>query len=596
MKHVYLAATGQNRGKTTVSLGVLDGFHRRHLSTGFLKPVGQRTIIEDGVPADEDAVLMKQVFGLREPLGQMSPVHIPRGFTQAYIEGAVVEDLPARIRAAHAAFANRDILLIEGTGHAGVGAVIGLSNATVAAMLGAPAVIVSEGGVGRPIDEIVLNASLFERHGVKVAGAIVNKVDLDAKPGLARTLERGLARHGIPLLGVLPYRPILSNPTLAMVLEGVHGETIHPGPDLDEVIGGIAIGAMEPEHMLQRIGPRSLVIVPGDRVDVIGAIVGARADGSDGGDGALGLVLTGGYRPDQGVLAAIRAADLFATLVPEDTYQVASELHDLLVKTHPADAGKIAEIKALLWEYLFIDRVLEVAQEARLDWRCTPSRAAQVVAGPSPSGSLSMRRVVPNRTASDSSAGPSTRSSSVEGRRRPPPRRTRGRPAARRRASARMTSRSASADRSPASQRSRAATSARWRTGAAARSAGERWTFRDERARPSGSRTVGQAIDLGGDGEVAGHLADDHDLLGVLLAEVGVLRPDQVEQDRDDRRHAIEMARSRRAFERTRDRADRDDGVEARRIDLRPVRGRTRGRPPRPRRSRGRAPRRAGTW
>jgi BioD-like phosphotransacetylase family protein len=365
MRHVYLAATGQNRGKTTVSLGVLDGFRRRGLSTGFLKPVGQRTIIEDGVPADEDAVLMKHVFGLREPLGQMSPVHIPRGFTQTYIEGGFVEDLPARIRAAHAAFVpSRDILLIEGTGHAGVGAVIGLSNATVAAMLGAPAVIVSEGGVGRPIDEIVLNASLFEHHGVRVAGAIVNKVDLDAKPGLARTLERGLARHGIPLLGVLPYRPLLSNPTLAMVLEGVHGETIHAGPDLDQVIGGVAIGAMEPEHMLQRIGPRSLVIVPGDRDDVVAAIVGARRDGSDRGEGAIGLVLTGGYRPADRVLDAIREADMFATLVPEDTYKVASEIHDLLVKTHPADVGKITEIKALLWQYLFIDRVLEVAEEA----------------------------------------------------------------------------------------------------------------------------------------------------------------------------------------------------------------------------------------
>ena len=41
-----------------------------------------------------------------------------------------------------------EILLIEGTGHAGVGAVIGLSNATVAAMLGAPAIIVSEGRWG----------------------------------------------------------------------------------------------------------------------------------------------------------------------------------------------------------------------------------------------------------------------------------------------------------------------------------------------------------------------------------------------------------------------------------------------------------------
>jgi BioD-like phosphotransacetylase family protein len=165
------------------------------------------------------------------------------------------------------------------------------------------------------------------------------------------------------LIGVLPYRPLLSNPTLAMVLEGVHGETIHPGPDLDQVIGGVAIGAMEPEHMLQRVGPRSLVIVPGDRTDVIRAIVGAHADDGDNGEGPLGLVLTGGYRPAQAVLDAIRRANVFATLVPEDTYKVASEVHDLLVKTHVSDAGKIAEIKALVWEYLFIDRVLGVAAD-----------------------------------------------------------------------------------------------------------------------------------------------------------------------------------------------------------------------------------------
>lgn len=365
MRHLYLAATGQNRGKTTVSLGVMDGFRRRGLSTGFVKPVGQRTVIQDGIAADEDAVLMKTLFDLPEALDRMSPVHIPRGFTQRYIDGNVVEDLPARILAAHASFAaERDMLLIEGTGHAGVGAVIGLSNAVVARMLGAPAVIVSEGGVGRPIDEIVLNAALFEREGVRVAGAIVNKVDLLAKPDLARTLERGLGRHGIPLLGVLPYRPILSNPTLAMVAEGVRGETIHPGPDLDQVIGGVSIGAMEPQHMLQRIGPRSLVIVPGDREDVIAAIVHARRIGLEAGGDALGLVLTGGYRPRRTVIDAIRYADIFATIVDRDTYQVASDVHDLLVKTHIADTGKIEEIKALVWEYLFIDRISEVATEA----------------------------------------------------------------------------------------------------------------------------------------------------------------------------------------------------------------------------------------
>ena len=391
MRQLYLAATGQNRGKTTAALGLLDGFVRSGLDTGFMKPVGQRTVIEDGEPADEDAVLMKSVFGLPEPYSVMSPVHIPRGFTKAYIAGRVVEDLGANVRAAHATFRNHEILLIEGTGHAGVGAVIGLSNAVVASMLGTPAVIISEGGVGRPIDEIVLNASLFAAHGVEVAGAIVNKVDLDAQPGITKVLERGLARHHIPLLGVLPVRPILSNPTLAMILQGVHGETIHPGPDLDRVIDGVAIGAMEAGHMLERVGPGTLVIVPGDREDVIltlttahfaerlrtaNAAVAARiaaiaaaatnegAASVAGHEGAaVGLVLTGGYRPRPSVLDAIREADIFATLVPEDTYVVASEVHDLLVKTHAADREKIALIKALVADHLDMDRILQVARE-----------------------------------------------------------------------------------------------------------------------------------------------------------------------------------------------------------------------------------------
>ncbi len=385
MRQLYLAATGQNRGKTTASLGLLDGFVRRGYRTGFTKPVGQRTIIEEGEPADEDAVLMRTVFGLPEPYPVMSPVHIPRGFTKRYIAGGVVEDLGAKIVAAQRQFADHDVLLIEGTGHAGVGAVIGLSNAVVAAMLGAPAVIVSEGGVGRPIDEIVLNASLFSAHGVPVAGAIVNKVRVAQQPGIEQTLERGLARHGIPLLGILPYRPILSNPTLEMVLEGVAGRLIHPGPDLDRVIANVAIGAMEPTHMLHRVGPGTLVIVPGDREDVILTITTAHLAGRPraatldalvdetpgaveaGPEGAaIGLVLTGGYEPRPEVLDAIRDAGMFAAAVDDDTYTVASEVHDLLVKTHPADAGKIALIKELVREHLEVDRFLAAATEARL--------------------------------------------------------------------------------------------------------------------------------------------------------------------------------------------------------------------------------------
>ena len=381
MRQLYLAATGMNRGKTTVALGLLAALADRNLDIGFTKPVGQRYAIVDDQPADEDAILMRAALGLTDALSVMSPVHIPRGFTKAYIQGEVTPDLGARIRNAHQALASQhDLLLIEGTGHAGVGSVVGLSNAQVARMLRAPAAIVAEAGVGRPIDEIVLNRALFARHGVEVVGAIINKVNAEEHPTLPDVLREGLARHGIELLGLLPYRPLLSNPTLAMLVEQVKGEMLSESEDFDRVIQHVAIGAMQPRHLIERVGPGSLLIVPGDRTDVIHAVVAANRAARVRGERRrifarrqqlfgrtaedeqqpelAGLVLTGGYRPRPRDLEAIRSARLFALLVDMDTYEAASRVHDLLVKTHPADREKIELTRQLVSEHLDIDRVL----------------------------------------------------------------------------------------------------------------------------------------------------------------------------------------------------------------------------------------------
>ncbi len=83
MRQLYLAATGQNRGKTTAALGLVDGFIQRGYQTGFMKPVGQRTVIDDGVPADEDAVLMRAVFDLPEPYPVMRIVKVAGIFSRS---------------------------------------------------------------------------------------------------------------------------------------------------------------------------------------------------------------------------------------------------------------------------------------------------------------------------------------------------------------------------------------------------------------------------------------------------------------------------------------------------------------------------------
>ncbi len=387
MRQVYLAATGRNRGKTTLSLGLLAALIDRGIDTAFTKPVGQRYAMVDDVPADEDAILMKELFDLRDPFADMSPVHIPRGFTKAFIKGEVVEDLASRIDIAHRNLSvGHDMLLIEGTGHAGVGAVVGLSNADVAARMRAPVVIVSEGGVGRPIDEIVLNQALFASRGVPLVGAVINKVDVDADPTLPKVLEQGLALHGIDLLGILPYRPLLSYPTLSMILEQMQGELLSSGEDMDRHIEHVGIGSGQARHVLEKIGPGSLLIVQGDREDVIHAVIAANETQKELNQepGLLdrlrtrarfgrrsedpkalllaGIVFTNDRRPSDRDIEALRVAGIFSLLVPDEIYPIASQLHRLLIKTHVQDRDKIEAIKQVVAQHFDVDALL-----ARLD-------------------------------------------------------------------------------------------------------------------------------------------------------------------------------------------------------------------------------------
>ncbi|MFN2417725.1 MAG: phosphotransacetylase family protein [Candidatus Limnocylindria bacterium] len=357
-RQVFLAATGQNRGKTTTSLGLIAAIRERGLRLGFMKPVGQRYLVVDGTRADEDAVLMQDVFSLPDALNDMSPVTLPRGFTSDFIMGRIGDDLEELVRAAHGRVAtDKDLVVIEGTGHAGVGAVIGLSNARAAALLRAPVIIVSEGGVGRPIDEIVLNRALFVAHGVEVIGAVVNKVDVDSHPHLPDLLTRGLAMHGIDLLGCIPYSEFLANPSLELIVTHLDGELLSGRAEPGRTIGHVAIGAMQAGHAIGHLADRTLLITPGDREDLLRAALDA--NGRAGGVPLVsGVVLSGGYRPSGQLMAALRDADLFGYLVETDTYRTAQAVDEILVKTHATDGEKIATIIDLVGGAIDIDALL----------------------------------------------------------------------------------------------------------------------------------------------------------------------------------------------------------------------------------------------
>src|SRR5450432_3608681 len=217
---VFIAATRQNDGKTTTSLGLISALQKHFPRVGYIKPVGQRFVEIEEQKIDEDSVLMDAVFRMNTPLVDMSPIAIEPDFTRKYLQQSKNDALSKKITDSFDRVAwEKDFVLCEGSGYAGVGSVFDLSNAQVAKTLGAKVIIVTQGGIGRPIDEVSLNQALFEKEGVEIIGVIINKVHESKNPDITRFVRNGLKRKGLDLLGVLPHEQLLSNPTVDLIRE-----------------------------------------------------------------------------------------------------------------------------------------------------------------------------------------------------------------------------------------------------------------------------------------------------------------------------------------------------------------------------------------
>src|SRR5579862_8522954 len=233
---VFIAATRQNDGKTTTSLGLIAALQIHFPRIGYIKPVGQRFIQIEEQKIDEDTVLMNAVYRMNTPLVDMSPIAVEPDFTRKYLQAANNEALVKRIQKAFDRVAwEKDFVLCEGSGHAGVGSVFDLSNAQVAKILGAKVVIVTQGGIGRPIDEVSLNQALFEKEGVEIIGVIINKVIGSKVDYVADFARKGFKRKGLELLGVIPHHQVLSYPTVDSIREELGAEKLNQSGGLQNL-------------------------------------------------------------------------------------------------------------------------------------------------------------------------------------------------------------------------------------------------------------------------------------------------------------------------------------------------------------------------
>ncbi len=309
---------------------------------------------------DKDASLMEAVFNIKSELHDMSPIAVPKGFTEDYIENGDIAHLKeTMVSAYNNASKDKDFMIIEGTGHAGVGSVFDLSNAEVAKTLKTPVIITTCAGIGKPIDEIMLNKAVFDHLGVEVIGVIINKVIEEKYDKIKKFTHLGLKRLGIDVLGVVPYHPLLSNPTLKQIQQDIKGETLCGEDILDQSIDNIIVGAMPPHSALNYFKGRVLLITPGNREDLILAAIAHNSRKKSKHEGVKGIVLTGGIKPNKTISNLMDESGIPVILSEKDTFTTAKKINNMIIKIKVADKDKIAVTFDLFKKYVDIDMLLE---------------------------------------------------------------------------------------------------------------------------------------------------------------------------------------------------------------------------------------------
>ena len=358
VKNIFIAATGMSDGKSTLSIGLLNYFINNGNKIGFIKPVGQRFVLVNDEQIDKDSYLMDNIYHASKDIRLTSPIAIPNGYTEEYIlnRDEKRDLLSDKLMKCYNELAEeKDYMLMEGTGHAGVGSVLDLSNAKVAKMLGSKVILIAPGGVGNTIDEIMLNKALFDQEGVELLGVVINKIFEDKYEKITKLLGKALEYYNIKPLGFIPYRYSLSSPNMYLIRESLKAETLNEGQNIYQNITGIVVGAMTPHYVMSYLKKGCLLITPGDREDVLLAALALSMLSED--NRLAGILLTGGILPKENVTKLLRKSDIPILHVNKDTYDTATKVSDLNVKITVNDKKKIELAKQLTEEYIDIEYI-----------------------------------------------------------------------------------------------------------------------------------------------------------------------------------------------------------------------------------------------
>ncbi|WP_370979872.1 phosphate acetyltransferase [Agaribacterium sp. ZY112] len=356
IKSFFLAPAGSNVGLTSATLGLVRALDQVGLKVGFCKPIAQH--------ADNPDVLDPSLLFLNETQQMDIPTPILLSEAQQRMAGNEMEDLMEDVvQLCQNTAKDVDVLVVEGLVPQDNAPFIARINATLARTLDSHVILVaaqnhqSFADLNRHID---MTANYYGgTDEQKVLGCVLNKVGAPEEyaspiqvvddvevPQTVESIAKNLVIFDKPTfrcIGEVPWYPSAMAPRVSDIAAHLGAESLNPKARMERRVKSVSILARTIANSLNSLKANTLVIVPGDRHDLLIAAGMAVVNGVP----LAGLLLTGNLRPSDEILQLCHAAfeaRLPVLLTNYNTIHTARKLDQMSINVPRDDIPRINRV------------------------------------------------------------------------------------------------------------------------------------------------------------------------------------------------------------------------------------------------------------
>jgi phosphate acetyltransferase len=334
---IYIASPEGDTGKSTIALGILHRLAATVAKVGVFRPITR-------LGEDRDYIL--ELLLAQSTAGLHYEDCVGVSYQQLHEDpDTAIGDIVDRY---HHVADQCDAVLIVGSDYTDVAAPSELStNARIAANLGAPVVLAVKAKDRTP-DQVaqivdVCLAEITAQHA-HTAAVVANRCDPSQMTAVADALKRFE-----PKTYVVPEEPLLVAPSVAELQAAVDGTVLLGDPALlSREAMDVLVAGMTAEHVLERLTEGVAVVTPGDRSDVVLAVVSAHA--AEGFPSLSCVILNGGLELHPSIASLVSGLGLRLPIITTGfgTFETASRVASARGRVTALSQRKIDTALALM--------------------------------------------------------------------------------------------------------------------------------------------------------------------------------------------------------------------------------------------------------